>query len=69
MRYMYFSSTIEGYRGPIMVVLDLQDPQKPVEVCKWWILVSGKQVAKSIHGATGRNRVVITRSEWEIDYI
>ena len=36
-RYMYFSSTMEGYRGPIMIVLDLQDPQKPVEVCKWWI--------------------------------
>lgn len=36
-RYMYFSSTVEGYRGPIMLVLDLDDPAKPVEVCRWWI--------------------------------
>ena len=36
-RYMYFSSTVEGYRGPIMVVLDLKDPERPVEVCKWWV--------------------------------
>lgn len=36
-RYVYFSSTVEGFRGPIMVVLDLQDPAKPEEVCKWWI--------------------------------
>ena len=36
-RYIYFSSTVEGYRGPIMVVLDLQDPENPREVCKWWI--------------------------------
>lgn len=36
-RYIYFASTYEGYHGPIMVVLDLQDPANPVEVCKWWI--------------------------------
>ena len=36
-RYMYFSSTYEGFRGTIMVVLDLKEPSKPEEVCKWWI--------------------------------
>ncbi len=36
-RYIYFSSTVEGFRGPIMVVLDLADPARPEEVCKWWI--------------------------------
>ena len=36
-RFLYFSSTVEGFRGPIMVVLDLKDPEHPEEVCKWWI--------------------------------
>ena len=36
-RYLYFSSTMEGFRGPIMVVLDISDPESPKEVCKWWI--------------------------------
>jgi hypothetical protein len=36
-RYAYISPTAEGYVGNIMMILDLQDPARPREVCRWWI--------------------------------
>lgn len=36
-RYAYLSATMEGYIGPIMVIVDLHDPAKPEMVGKWWI--------------------------------
>ena len=36
-RYAYLSPTVEGYVGNIMVILDLADPARPVEVGRWWI--------------------------------
>jgi hypothetical protein len=36
-RYAYISPTVEGYIGNIMMILDLADPAKPVEVGRWWI--------------------------------
>jgi hypothetical protein len=36
-RYAYISPTVEGYVGNIMMILDLADPAKPVEVGRWWI--------------------------------
>jgi hypothetical protein len=36
-RYAYLSPTMEGYAGNIMLVLDLADPQHPVEVSRWWV--------------------------------
>jgi len=36
-RYAYISPTADGYVGNIVVILDLADPAKPVEVGRWWI--------------------------------
>jgi hypothetical protein len=36
-RYAYISPTAEGYVGNIMMILDLADPNRPVEVGRWWI--------------------------------
>jgi hypothetical protein len=36
-RYAYLSSTVEGYVGNIVVILDLKDPAHPQEAGRWWI--------------------------------
>ncbi|MFK5979420.1 MAG: hypothetical protein QM488_11085 [Rhizobiaceae bacterium] len=36
-RYAYISPTAEGYIGNIVMILDLVDPENPVEVGRWWI--------------------------------
>ncbi len=36
-RYAYLSPTMEGYRNNIVLVLDLLDPARPQEVCRWWM--------------------------------
>jgi hypothetical protein len=36
-RYAYISPEMEGYRNNIVVILDLADPAKPVEVGRWWM--------------------------------
>ena len=36
-RYAYISPTVEGYVGNIVMILDLVDPAKPLEVGRWWI--------------------------------
>lgn len=36
-RYAYISPTAEGYVGNIVMILDLIDPARPVEVGRWWI--------------------------------
>ena len=36
-RYAYISPTVEGYIGNIVMILDLADPAKPLEVGRWWI--------------------------------
>jgi hypothetical protein len=36
-RYAYISPTAEGYVGNIVMILDLADPAKPVEVSRWWL--------------------------------
>ena len=36
-RYAYISPTATGYVGNIVMILDLADPAKPVEVGRWWI--------------------------------
>ena len=36
-KYVYFSTTIEGYIGNIMLILDVSDPLKATEVGRWWI--------------------------------
>ncbi len=36
-RYAYISPTVEGYAGNIVMILDLENPEKPREVGRWWI--------------------------------
>ena len=36
-RYAYISPTMQGYRNNIVVILDLEDPAQPREVCRWWM--------------------------------
>jgi hypothetical protein len=36
-RYAYLSPDLEGYRGNIVMTLDLKDPAKPEEVGRWWM--------------------------------
>ena len=36
-RYAYISPTMEGYVGNIAMILDLKNPEKPEEVCRWWM--------------------------------
>jgi hypothetical protein len=36
-RYAYISTEMEGYLGNILVIFDLVDPAKPVEVSRWWL--------------------------------
>lgn len=35
--YLYFSSTLEGYQGNIVMIMDLADPAQPKEVGRWWM--------------------------------
>jgi hypothetical protein len=48
-RYAYISPTVEGYQGNIVMILDLKDPAKPVEVGRWWMpgqwIAGGEQPA------------------------
>lgn len=34
-RYAYLSATMEGYVGTIVLIMDLKDPARPVEVGRW----------------------------------
>ncbi len=36
-RYAYISPTVTGYLGNIVMILDLIDPARPVEVGRWWM--------------------------------
>lgn len=36
-RYAYISPTVDGYIGNIVMILDLINPEHPVEVGRWWI--------------------------------
>ncbi len=36
-RYAYLSPTYKGFRGNIVLILDLKDPARPEEVGRWWM--------------------------------
>ena len=36
-RYAYISPEMDGYVGNIVMILDLADPARPVEVGRWWM--------------------------------
>ena len=33
----YISATVDGYRGNIVMIVDLSDPQNPLEISRWWL--------------------------------
>jgi len=33
----YISATAEGYRGNVVLIVDLSDPANPTEVSRWWL--------------------------------
>ena len=35
--YLYLGTEYEGYIGKILVILDVRDPENPVEAGKWWL--------------------------------
>ena len=35
-RYAYISPQLEGFAGNIVVILDIKNPERPQEVCRWW---------------------------------
>jgi hypothetical protein len=35
--YAYLSTEVEGFCGNIILILDLSDPARPVEIGKWWM--------------------------------
>lgn len=46
-RYAYISTEMEGYIGNILVIYDIQRPERPEEVARWWMpgqhLAGGEQ--------------------------
>jgi hypothetical protein len=36
-RYLYGSPELDGYIGNIMMILDLENPERPEEVGRWWM--------------------------------
>jgi hypothetical protein len=36
-RYAYISPCLDGYRQNIVMILDMQNPEKPEEVGRWWM--------------------------------
>ncbi|HLH98059.1 MAG TPA: RNA polymerase subunit sigma-70 [Xanthobacteraceae bacterium] len=41
--YAYISTEMEGFEGNILVIYDIRNPSKPVEVSRWWM--PGQNVA------------------------
>jgi hypothetical protein len=41
--YAYISTEMEGFVGNILVIYDIRNPSKPVEVSRWWM--EGQNVA------------------------
>ena len=50
-RYAYLSSTMEGYVGNIVVILDLKDPARPQEAGRWCI--PGQETASGAAAPVG----------------
>ena len=48
--YAYISTEMEGFVGNILVIYDIRNPSKPVEVSRWWMQgqnVGGRRAAAS----------------------
>jgi len=64
-RYAYASALLDGYKDHILIVIDMNDPAKPLEVGRWWIpgmWVAGGETANwtsryALHHAVVENDV------------
>lgn len=36
-KYMHLAAGMPGYKGNIYVIVDISDPENPVEVSRWWV--------------------------------
>ena len=34
--YVYVSTEMEGFLGAMLVIYDIRNPARPVEVSRWW---------------------------------
>lgn len=67
--YAYLSTEVEGFRGNIILIVDVSDPVRPVEVSKWWMpgqWIAGGEVAdwqgvkhRVHHGLRNDNRLYV----------
>ena len=69
-RYAYLSTTMEGFIGNIVVILDLSEPTRPEVTGRagGGLLVNRRRETRGIRGATDRRRAAIIRSEWVSDF-
>lgn len=67
--YAYLSTEVEGFRGNIILIVDVSDPVRPKEVGKWWMpgqWTAGGEVADWVgvkhrvhHGLRHGNRLYV----------
>ena len=51
-KYAYLSAVMPGYKGNILVILDVSDPKNPKEAGRWW-LPGQKEGEPPLPGPTG----------------
>jgi hypothetical protein len=61
-RYAYASAFLDGYTDHVLIVIDLVEPTKPVEVGRWWLpgmWAEGKEDASGFDGRVALHHAVI----------
>jgi len=56
-RYAYISTEMEGFLGNILVIYDVSNPSKPVEVSRWWMSGQHTAAGESPQWSGRRNRL------------
>jgi len=56
-RYAYISTEMEGFLGNILVIYDVSNPSKPVEVSRWWMPGQHTAAGESPQWSGRRNRL------------
>lgn len=54
-RYAYISTELDGYKGNILLIVDLADPSNPEEVSRWWL--PGQRVGEAPYTGPGLNEI------------
>jgi hypothetical protein len=55
--YAYISTELEGFVGNILVIYDIRNPEKPVEVSRWWMKGQNEAAGEPPH-PKGRNHAL-----------